>query len=74
MEYYERLKLIRTGKDITQEQIGKYLGISKQQYGKYESGKHQMPIYYLTKACMYLHVSSDYILGLPKRMPYPPFE
>ena len=74
MEYYDRLKLIRTGKDITQEQIGNYLGISKQQYGKYENGTHQMPIYYLTKACLYLHVSADYIMGLPKRMPYPPFE
>lgn len=44
MEYYERLKLIRTGKDITQEEIGNYIGISKQQYSKYENGTHLMPI------------------------------
>ena len=74
MEYYERLKLIRNGKDITQEELGKALGISKQQYGKYENGVHLMPIPYLAKACAYLQVSADYVLGLGKGMQYPPFE
>lgn len=74
MEYYERIKIIRTGKDITQEELGKAIGISKQQYGKYENGTHLMPIPYLIKACNYLHVSADYILGLPKHLNYPPFD
>lgn len=74
MEYYERLKLIRTGKNITQEEIGEKLTISKQQYQKYESGKHLMPIPYLIKACKYLNISADYILGLPKNLQYPPFD
>ena len=71
MEYYERLKLIRTYKDVTQEEIGKAIGISKQQYGKYESGKHLMPIPYFKKACEYLGVSSDYILEIKKGLDYP---
>lgn len=74
MEYYERIKIIRTGKDITQEEIGKAIGISKQQYGKYENGTHLMPIPYLIKTCKYLKISADYILGLPKHMQYPPFD
>ncbi len=74
MEYYDRLKLIRTGKDITQEQIGKALGISKQQYGKYENGTHLMPLPYFKQACDFLRVSADYVLGLPKGRPYPPLE
>lgn len=74
MEYYDRLKLIRNGKNITQDEIGKALGISKQQYGKYENGTHLMPIPYLIKACRYMHISADYILGLDKHLPYPPFE
>ena len=74
MEYYERLRLIRKGKDITQEQLGKVLGISKQQYGKYENGKHLMPLTYFMKTCDYLNVSADYVLGLPKKLPYPPME
>ncbi len=74
MEYYERIKLIRTGKDITQEELGKKLGISKQQYGKYENGTHLMPIPYLIKTCKELNISADYILGLPKNSQYPPFE
>lgn len=74
MEYYDRLKIIRTGKDITQEAVGKALGISKQQYNKYETGTHAMPIHYLTQTCAFLNVSADYVLGLPKKLPYPPFE
>lgn len=74
MEYYERLKIIRTGKDISQEKIGKAIGISKQQYSKYENGTHLMPIPYLIKACNYLKISADYILGLPQHLQYPPFE
>ena len=74
LNYGDRIKLIRTGKDISQEEIGKALGISKQQFGKYENGVHQMPLHYLVKTCEYLQVSADYILGLPKTMPYPPFE
>lgn len=74
MEYYERIKIIRTGKDITQEEIGKAIGISKQQYGKYENGTHLMPIPYLIKTCNYLKISADYILGLPKNLQYPPFD
>lgn len=74
MEYYERMKLIRQGKDVTQEEIGKAIGISKQQYGKYENGTHLIPITYLTKFCKYMNISSDYILGLPKNLQYPPFD
>lgn len=74
MEYYDRLKLIRNGKNITQDEIGRAIGISKQQYGKYENGMHLMPIPYLIKACKYMHISADYILGLGKHLPYPPFE
>ncbi len=74
MTYYERLKLIRKGKSLSQEQLGNMLGISKQQYGKYENGTHEMPLHYFTKACACLEVSADYILGLGKHMLYPPFE
>ena len=74
MEYYERMKLIRQGKEVTQEEIGKAMGISKQQYGKYENGQHLIPITYLKKFCKYLNTSADYILGLPKNLHYPPFD
>lgn len=74
MQYYERIKLFRKGKNISQEEMGRHLGISKQQYGKYENGVHEMPLHYFTKACEYLGVSADYILGLGKHMLYPPFE
>ena len=30
-----------------------------------------MPITHLKKVCEYLELSADYVLGLPKNLPYP---
>lgn len=64
MYYTERIKWIRDCKNITQAEISRYLGIKQQQYARYEKGINIMPVTYLSKICMYLDVSADYILGL----------
>ena len=71
MHYYERLAWERDCQNITQKEIAAYIGIKQQQYARYEKGVNEMPIGYFMKACEYLHVSADYILGLPKDLPYP---
>ncbi|MBR2338378.1 MAG: helix-turn-helix transcriptional regulator [Clostridia bacterium] len=71
MYYNEKIAWIRDCKNITQKEIAGYLGIKQQQYARYEKGINVMPVTYLPKICEYLEVSADYILGLPKAMPYP---
>ena len=70
MEFYERIRNAREDKDEKQEVIAKYLGITRQQYGLYETGQREFKIKHIIKLCMYFDLSADFILGLPEGMPY----
>lgn len=64
MDYTKRLRDLREDKDLKQEDIAKFLNITRQQYQLYESGKRKLPIDLLKKLCKFYNVSADYILGL----------
>ncbi len=70
MEVHERLKGLREDRDLTQKEVAALLKTSTQYYQKYEKGKHPLPLEHLRTLCLYYQVSADYILGLPKGMPY----
>lgn len=59
----KRLRDLREDNDLKQEAIAKTLGITRQQYQLYESGKRKLPIDKLKTLCEFYNVSSDYILG-----------
>ena len=66
-----RLKELREDKDITQKELAQILNITQNTYSNYENGKTEPPYEIFKKLCLYYNVSADYILGLPKNMPYP---
>lgn len=70
MEFYERIKNARIDADEKQETIAKMLGITRQQYGLYETGQREFKIKHIQKLCIYFNLSADWILGLPDGMPY----
>ena len=58
--------------DKTQQEIADYLGTSAQHYGKYESGKAEIPLERAVLLAKYYNVSTDYLLSLTnERKPYP---
>ncbi|MDE5991435.1 MAG: helix-turn-helix transcriptional regulator [Oscillospiraceae bacterium] len=63
MHYYQRLKDLREDADMNQEQAGKALGITRQQYQLYESGKREIPFHCAVKLADFYGVSLDYIAG-----------
>lgn len=63
MHYTQRLKDLRTDKDLKQEAIAMTLKITRQQYQLYESGKRKLPIDLLIDLCRFYNISADYILG-----------
>ena len=63
-DYYLRLKKLRVSNGYTQADIAFILGIRQEQYSKYESGIHQLPIHLLIKLCKLYQISADYVLGL----------
>jgi len=61
--FTQRLKEIRTQNKKTQEEIGNVLGITKQQYQLYESGKREIKVNQIITLCQYYNISPEYILG-----------
>ena len=66
----ERLKLLRERDNVTQKALAKYLNTTQQVYSRYETGKHDMKLFHIVALCEYYGVSADYVLGLPKGLPY----
>lgn len=74
MHINERIKFVRESKNITQKEIAEALNMQQTHYSKYERGIHEMNTTRLKEICLYLGVSADYILGLPKNGWYPPIK
>ena len=71
MYFYQRLKDLREDADKKQEDIAYVLGMTRQQYQLYESGKREMPMHHFIALAKYYNVSLDYLAGLidtPRRL------
>ena len=69
--YLKRLKDLREDIDEKQATIAQFLGITRQQYSLYETGKRDIPAEYIKKLAIFYNTSSDYILELTnKTKPY----
>lgn len=64
MHYTQRMEDLRKDHDLKQEAVAITLGITRQQYQLYESGKRKLPIDKLIHLCKFYNVSADYLLGL----------
>lgn len=70
MQINERIRNLRQDSDEKQEALASLLGITRQQYGLYETGKRQFKLEHIVTLCNHFEVSADYILGLPTGRPY----
>ena len=71
MYNYQRLRDLREDNDKKQEAIALILGITRQQYQLYESGKRELPMHHFISLAKYYNVSLDYLAGLvdtPKKL------
>lgn len=59
----ERLTKLRLEKKLTHQNIADKLGITRQAYGNYESGKRDIDTDTLSKIADILDTSTDYLLG-----------
>lgn len=70
METYEILRGLREDRDLTQKEIADLLKIGRTMYRRYETGETEIPTRHLRTLCAFYGISSDYLLGLPKGLPY----
>lgn len=64
MRKYQRLQDLREDNDLKQEDVAGVLGITRQQYQLYESGKREIKFYQIIELARYYNVSIDYIADL----------
>lgn len=70
--YFPRLKDLRDDKELSQEQIGRLLGIQQTVYSRYERGFQTIPVEHLLTLADFYKTSTDYILGRTNNInPYP---
>lgn len=70
MQIHERLRNLREDADMKQEAVAIHLGIAREVYNRYETGKRPFHVDQIIELCKLYNVSADYILGLPEGMPY----
>ena len=59
-----KLKNLRESKNYKQNYVASFLGISQQNYSRYENGKREIPVHFLSLLAKLYGVSVDYILGI----------
>jgi len=70
MQYCAILKNLRIDHDLSQAEVAALLDTTQSYYSQYEAGKYPLPVNHLITLCRYYKVSADYVLGLPKGLPY----
>lgn len=66
MEFYNRLKELRTQAGMTQQQLGAQIGVTKSVISYYELQERLPSPEILIKLAAVFHVSADYLLGIEK--------
>ena len=72
MIMYDNLRALREDKDLSQNDVAKYLNVHQTTYSDYERGNLNIPINALIQLAAYFQTSIDYLLGVTdERKPYP---
>ncbi|MBQ3551372.1 MAG: helix-turn-helix transcriptional regulator [Clostridia bacterium] len=71
MNHFERLRDIREDHDLTQTDVARLLGTTRQQVSKWETGVQMMGVDKYIILAKHYNISTDYLLGLidtPKKL------
>ena len=71
MQPHEIIRALREDHDLNQTYIADILQTNQKKISRLEIGKQDPTLSELKALCQFYNVSADYILGLPKNMPYP---
>lgn len=66
MQIHENLKMIRTNRHETQQEIADILNTTQQQYWKYEKGLQEFPARHVITLAEHYNISTDELLGIKK--------
>ena len=61
--FYQRLRDLKEDMDLKQSNLADIIGVSENQYGRYERGENDIPLEKALILANYYNVSIDYIAG-----------
>ena len=61
--FYQRLRDLKEDMDLKQSNVAKIIGVSENQYGRYERGDNDIPLEKALILANFYNVSIDYIAG-----------
>lgn len=61
--FYQRLRDLKEDMDLKQSNVAKIIGVSENQYGRYERGDNDIPLEKALVLADFYNVSIDYIAG-----------
>ena len=67
----ERIRALREDADMNQTQLGQATGMTQRKISYIECGKNEPSVEDIKSFCRVFNVSADFLLGLPKGMPFP---
>ena len=66
MNFSDKLKMLRTGQKMTQQQLADRIGVAKSVVSYYESGDRYPSYDVLVKIAHIFHTTTDYLLDVKK--------
>ena len=69
--FFKNIGDLRTDHERTQQEIADMLMCNRQVYARYEREIREIPVSMVIQLAKYYNVSADYLLELPRNMPYP---
>ena len=69
---YQRIRDMREDRDLSQEDIARYLNIRQNTYSRYETSERNIPLEIIGELADYYGTSVDYLMGRTDvKAPYP---
>ena len=69
LSFGEKIKLLREEKELNQTELGKAVNMTQRKISYLENNKYEPSVEDIKTLCNYFEVSSDYLLGISKRLP-----
>ena len=64
-----RLKTFRKLNKLTQQELAKVLGTTREQFYLYETGKRELRESQIVTICKHFKITADYLLGIDEETP-----
>ena len=71
LTFGEKIRLLREEWELNQTELGNELNMTQRKISYLELGKYEPSMEDVRALCRYFNVSADYLLGLPRNLPYP---